>query len=142
MSVPAGREGALVAEIKGAQARGEPLAVMFWSPHWLQVVVNLQTVALPPYEKGYQDDASVGVNPNATWDCDWERGYIKTMAWIGMKDKWPGAYKFLKAYTLRNEDQIPMMNAIDQQGGKLEEVVRAWVDANEAGWKIRVDAAM
>ena len=140
-SVPAGSEGALVAELQGAEARQDPLLVMFWAPHWAHAVVPLTNVELPPYEAGCHDDASVGVNPNATWDCDWERGYIKKMAWTGMKDKWPGAHKLLSAYTLTNDDQIPMMNAIDQEGKKLEDVVTAWVDANEAKWKVWADAA-
>jgi glycine betaine/proline transport system substrate-binding protein len=142
VSVPAGSEGALIAEIQGAEARGEPLVIMFWSPHWLMAVVDLHNVDLPAFEAGCHDDPAVGVNPNATWDCDWERGYIKKLAWKGMGDKWPAAHKLLSAYTLRNEDQIPMMNAIDQEGGKLEEVVAQWVNDNEAIWKPWVDAAM
>ncbi|MDD9858628.1 MAG: ABC transporter substrate-binding protein [Gammaproteobacteria bacterium] len=141
-SVPAGSEGALVAEIQGAEARGEPLLVMFWAPHWVHAVADLTPVSLPPFEEGCHDDPAVGVNPNATWDCDWARGYIKKMAWAGLADKWPAASKLLTAYTLRNADQIPMMNAIDQEGGKLEEVVAAWLDANQATWQPWVDAAM
>ena len=140
-SVPAGSEGALIAEIKGAEARNEPLVIMFWEPHWLFAVVDLTNVKLPPYEDGCHDDPAVGVNPNATWDCDWARGYIKKMAWTGLKDKWPAAHALLSAYTLTNDDQIPMMNAIDQEGNKLEDVVSARVDANEAKWKPWVDAA-
>ena len=63
------------------------------------------------------------------------------MAWKGMADKWPGAYKMLKAYSLKNGDQIPMMNAIDQDGKKLEDVVSMWVKDNEATWKPWADAA-
>ncbi len=140
-SAPAGSEGALIAEIQGAEARNEPLLVMFWAPHWVHAVVDLELVELPAFEPGCHDDPAVGVNPDATWDCDWERGYIKKMAWKGMQDKWPAAYKMLQAYTLKNEDQIPMMNAIDQDGGKLETVVADWVAANEATWKPWVDAA-
>ena len=54
-------------------------------------------LALPPYEAGCYEDASVGVNPDATYDCDWERGYIKKMAWKGMADKWPAAHKLLES---------------------------------------------
>lgn len=141
VSVPAGSEGALIAEIQSAEARALPLLVMFWSPHWVHAVADLTPVALPPFEPGCHDDPAVGVNPDATWDCDWARGYIKKMAWAGLADKWPAAFKLLDAYTLRNADQIPMMNAIDQQGGKLEEVVDAWLDANETRWQAWVDAA-
>ena len=104
-------------------------------------VINLTQVGLPPYEPGCYDDPAVGVNPDDTYDCNWELGYIKKMAWVGMKDKWPAAHAILAAYTLRNQDQIPMMNAIDQEGQKLEDVAREWVDANEAIWKPWVDAA-
>ena len=141
VSVPAGSEGALVAEIKGAAARKDPILVMFWSPHWLHAVVDLKTVTLPAYEAGCYDDASVGLNPKATYDCDWERGYIKKLAWKGMKDKWPAAHDLLSRYKLRNKDQIPMMNAIDQEGKDTIAVVRAWVDANEAIWRPWVAAA-
>lgn len=140
-SVPAGSEGALVAEMKGADARNEPLLIMFWAPHWVHAAVELDVVNLPPYEEGCHDDPAVGVNPDDTWDCDWERGYIKKMAWKGMAEKWPAAAKLLRAYTLTNEDQIPMMNAIDQDGQKLEEVVAAWVEENEAVWKPWVEQA-
>ena len=59
-----------------------------------------------------------------------------------MKDKWPTAYRFLKNYKISNETQIPMMKAVDVDGKKLEDVVKAWVDQNEAVWKPWVDAAM
>jgi len=140
-SVPAGSEGALIAEMQGAEARRQPIMVMFWAPHWVHAQIKLTHVDLPPYEAGCQDDASVGVNPDATWDCDWERGYIKKMAWKGMQDKWPAAHKLLQNYQLRNEDQIPMMNAVDKKGQKLEKVVSDWVDANESIWSPWVKAA-
>jgi glycine betaine/proline transport system substrate-binding protein len=140
-SVPAGSEGALIAEMQGAEARKQPLMVMFWSPHWVHAGIKLTHVELPPYEAGCNETASVGIDPNVAWDCDWEVGYIKKLAWKGMEDKWPVAHKLLSSYKLRNQDQIPMMNAVDQDSQKLEKVVSAWVDANEAIWKPWVAAA-
>jgi glycine betaine/proline transport system substrate-binding protein len=142
VSVPAGSEGALVAEIKSAVSRKEPLVVQFWKPHWLHASIDMKIVALPTYAKGCHDDPSWGLNPDATYDCDWERGYIKKMIWSGMKDKWPAAYRLLQNYTLTNEDQIPMMKAIDIDGRDLVEVVSEWVEANEARWKPWVDDAL
>ena len=140
-SVPGGSEGAMVAEMKAAEARSEPLLVMFWQPHLIAALIDLHPISLPVYEEGCEDDPSVGVNPNATWDCDWQRGYIKKMAWVGVKDKWPAAHKLLTAYTLKNKDQLPMMKSVDQDKKKLEDVVSAWVDANKATWKPWVAAA-
>jgi glycine betaine/proline transport system substrate-binding protein len=140
-SVPAGSEGALVAEIKAAESKNKPILVMFWSPHWLHAEVDLNMVELPPYEEGCTEDPSVGLNPDATYDCDWARGNINKIGWIGMEEKWPAAFQLLQSYTLRNEDQIPMMAAIDVRGEDLDTVIEQWVDANEATWKPWVDAA-
>ena len=107
VSVPAGSEGALVAEIKGAVARKDPILVMFWAPHWVHAVVELKSVTLPAYEAGCYDDASVGLNPNATFDCDWERGYIKKLAWKGMKDKWPAAHELLSSLEASPNTETP-----------------------------------
>ena len=140
-SVPAGSEGALVAEIKAAKEKNQPLLVMFWSPHWLFAEVDLYPVELPAYYDGCYEDASGGVNPNAAYDCDWARGHINKIGWAGMEKTWPAAYRFLSNYQLANKDQIPMMSAIDVKGGDLDEVVKAWVGDNEATWRPWVDAA-
>ncbi len=140
-SVPAGSEGAMIAEIKSAVARKDPLIMQFWAPHWMHAEVDMEIVQLPPYEAGCYDDPAWGINTGATYDCDWEIGYIKKMVWVGMKDKWPAAYRLLQNYILTNADQEPMMAAIDLNGEPLEEVTKAWVDANEARWRAWVDAA-
>ena len=135
-SIPAGSEGALVAEIKAAAAKKEPLVVQFWAPHWLHAVVEMKIVQLPKYEPACHEDASWGKNPNATYDCDWDdTAHIDKVAWAGMKDKWPAAYNFLKKYRLTNADQEAMMNEIDVEGKDLTNVVNAWLDANETMWK-------
>lgn len=140
-SVPAGSEGALVVEIKAAEEKGDPLLVMFWTPHWVAAEVSLHTVDLPEYFDGCFEDASGGENPNATYDCDWDRGNVDKLAWVGMEEKWPAAYKFLAAYQMTNDVQIPMLAAVDSNGEDLGTVVSAWVDGNQAVWQPWVDAA-
>ncbi len=141
-SVPAGSEGAMIAEIKSAVSRKAPLLLQFWAPHWLHADIEMEIVQLPPYAAGCHDDASWGVNPDSTWDCDWELGYIKKMVWIGLGDKWPVALKLLQAYTLTNSAQNAMMAQIDVEGRDITEVVNEWLDANESTWKPWVDQAM
>jgi glycine betaine/proline transport system substrate-binding protein len=141
-SVPAGTEGSLVAEIKSAVSRKDPLLVQFWTPHWIHAFYDLRIVQLPTYGPGCHDDPSWGVNPDETWDCDWELGYVKKMAWVGMEEKWPAAYRLLKNFTLTNEIQVAMMAAIDSDGRAVEEVVKEWLDANEATWRPWIDDAL
>ena len=140
-SLPAGSEGALVAEIKAAEGKKKPILIMFWSPHWLFAEVDLHTVELPSYYEGCYEEPAAGINPKATYDCDWKRGHINKIGWVGMKQKWPAAFEFLKRYQMTNKDQIPMMAAVDVEGKDLDKVVTAWVDANENKWRSWVKVA-
>lgn len=140
-SVPAGSEGSLIVEIKAAEQKNEPLLLMFWSPHWLHDEVELHRLDWPAYFEGCYDDASLGVNPDATYDCDWLRGRIEKIAWVGMQEKWPAAYALLENYKLSNEIQIGMMTEIDANGQELEDVVAKWVDENEAVWRPWIEDA-
>ena len=142
VSIPAGSEGALIAEIKSSFANNKPLVMMFWSPHWIHSVYEMVLLDLPPYEPGCYDDPSWGVNPNDVYDCNWPVGYVKKMAWLGMKDKWPAAFRFLQEFTLTNADQGPMMAAIDVDGRDIDEVVHEWIDNNADRWKPWVDKAV
>lgn len=125
-SIPAGSEGALVAEIRSAYAKKEPLLLMFFSPHWIFASTDLKQVELPPYEDGCYDDPAVGVNTDATYDCDFVRGDVRKVAWAGMKDKWPAAEKLLRALEINNEEQIPLINLVDKDGKSLDEVSAKW----------------
>jgi glycine betaine/proline transport system substrate-binding protein len=143
VSIPAGTEGALVAEIRSAVEKKKPILVMFFKPQWLHAIIDMREVDLPDYEDACYTDASWGINPDETYDCDWIKGAaIYKVAWPGMKDKWPAAYKFLSAYQLTNEDQIPLLNAIDNDGRPLDEVCEEWVENNQEKWQVWVDAAM
>lgn len=135
VSMPAGSEGAIVTEIKSAVARKAPILAMFWTPHWLFSEVEGEFVALPAYDGRCYEDASWGINPDKTYDCDWDRGWIKKLAWAGLKDKWPAAHNMLKQLTIDNQTQIDLIHAVDVDGKPVEEVTKAWVDANEAVWK-------
>jgi glycine betaine/proline transport system substrate-binding protein len=77
-----------------------------------------------------------------TGDCFVDTPITFKVAWAGMKDKWPAAYRFLKSFTFSADDQIPLIHKIDAEGKDLEAVVKEWVDQNEAKWKPQMDAAL
>lgn len=142
VSVPGGSEGAMVAEFKAAYDRQEPIVMMFWTPHWLYADVEVGAVDLPAFDPACESDPAWGRNPDATGDCLYEQPTTFKVAWIGMADKWPAAYRFLEAFQLSAEDQIPIIAQVDSQGVDLETAVKAWVDENEAKWRPMVDAAL
>lgn len=142
MAVPGGSEGALVAELKSSWERKSPLVIMFWGPHWVLAEIDVGWVELPEPEPACNEDPAWGPNPDKTGDCGFEKAIIFKVAWTGLKDKWPAAFRFLENYRLAAEDQIPLMAAIDVRGEDLVEVTKAWVDANEAKWRPIVDKAL
>ncbi|MEM6385138.1 MAG: ABC transporter substrate-binding protein [Pseudomonadota bacterium] len=141
-AVPAGSEGALIAELRASTEKKSPLFIVFWQPHWAMSAYDVQFVDVPVGNEDCFSDASWGPNPDATMDCGFSPSRIFKASWAGMEEKWPAAYEILSNYTLAVEDQQPMMGAVDVDGGAVEDVVAAWMSDNEGKWKPVVDAAL
>ena len=141
-AVPAGSEGALIAELRASTEKKSPLFIVFWQPHWAMSAYDVQFVDVPVGSDECFNDASWGPNPDATNDCGFSPSRIFKASWSGMEEKWPAAFEILSNYTLAVEDQQPMMGAVDVDGGAVEQVVADWMAANEAKWKPVVDAAL
>ncbi len=140
-AVPAGSEGALIAELRASTERESPLLITFWQPHWAMSAYDVKFVDLPVGNEDCFNDPAWGPNPNAVNDCDFAPSRIFKAGWVGIEDKWPAAFEILSSYTLSVEDQQPMMGAVDVDGGSVEEVVADWMGGNEAKWRPVVDAA-
>ena len=139
--VPAGSEGALIAELQAAVSKKKPLIMMFWSPHWVHSDVKGSWVKFPAYEQACFDDPKWGQNPNQVRDCGFANNWIKKFAWAGMEKKWPAAHALLASYQIDNSSQEAMMKAVDVDGKDVKAVAKGWIDANESIWKPWVQAA-
>jgi len=140
-AVPAGSEGALIAELRASTERKSPLLITFWQPHWAMSAYDVKFVDLPVGEEACFNDPAWGPNPNAVNDCDFAPSRIFKAGWSGIADKWPAAFEILSNYQLSVDAQQPMMGAIDVDGGSVEEVVATWMAENEGSWRPVVDAA-
>lgn len=127
-AVPAGSEGALVAELESAAAAKSPLIMMFWGPHYALAQVDVGWVTMPP--------CKIESNEHCITPPD-----VDKVVWSGFGEKWPAAYALLKQLKMDAKQQQEMMLRVDKQGEKLDAVVKEWVDQNEATWKPWVDAA-
>lgn len=147
--IKGGSEGTMVAEIKSAIARKQPILVVFWQPHWIWDAPEITAAGglkhiefTPAYTEECSEDPTLGPFSDRVWDCDWPLDPPTKMIWKGAKDKWPVAYAFLKEFQITNAFFARMTKVIDQDGGDLEETTKAWVDENEAIWRPWVDAAL
>src|SRR5438128_1934653 len=105
-AVPAGSEGALVAELDSAAAAKKPLVMMFWAPHYALAAVDVGWVKMPPCKEN--------TNEHCITPPD-----VAKITWSGFGQKWPAAYAFLKAFEMNAEDQQKMMLRVDKKGEDL-----------------------
>ncbi|MSP81378.1 MAG: glycine/betaine ABC transporter substrate-binding protein [Alphaproteobacteria bacterium] len=126
-AIPAGSEGSLVAELKSAVEKKQPLVMMFWAPHWVLANFDTGWVEIP-------DDLRIKYSI--------QKPHMWTYVWPEMKNKWPAAYNFLKAYRVDTGEQQIMMGLVDNDDQDAQEVAKKWVDEHEDVWKPWVDQAM
>jgi glycine betaine/proline transport system substrate-binding protein len=127
-AVPAGSEGALVAELESAAAAKKPLLMMFWGPHYALAEVDVGWVKMPPCKEQTNEHC---INPPEA----------HKVVWKDFKGKWPAAYEFIKHLKMDAAQQQQMMLAVDKKGEDIDAVAKAWIDANQATWEPWVKAA-
>ncbi|MDR6263503.1 MULTISPECIES: ABC transporter substrate-binding protein [Rhodobacterales] len=132
--VHAGTDAALFAELEAAYQREDPIMLWVYSPHWAPAKFKGSYVQFPPYSAECYNDPSVGVNPNAAYDCGKPSGPIWKAAWAGLADKWPNAEKAIKNFKISNEDMGAMVADVDLNGKSVDETVAAWMTDHKDTW--------
>lgn len=133
--IHAGTDAAMFAELEAAYQRKAPVLMWVYAPHWAPLKYEGEWVKFPPYEPACYTDPAWGPNPNATHDCGKPSGPIWKVAWSGLPEKWPGADKAIRAFHIDNDTMGGLIAQVDLDGKSVEDVVNAWMDANEATWK-------
>lgn len=132
--VHAGTDAALFAELESAYQRRAPIMLWIYAPHWAPAKYEGEFVEFPPYSAECYADPSVGVNPDAAYDCGKPRGPIWKVSWAGLGEKWPGAEAAIRNFNLSNADYGAMVAEVDLQGKTVEETVAAWMATNKDTW--------
>ncbi|MFF2787229.1 ABC transporter permease/substrate binding protein [Streptomyces sp. NPDC058049] len=99
----------MLAELKRAYEKKEPVAVVLWSPHW----------AYSSYELTKLED------PKGTWG---KGDGIHTLARKGFAEDEPKVAEWLKSFKLTEEQLTGLEAKIQETGkGKEQQAVRAWL---------------
>ncbi|MFF2851414.1 ABC transporter permease/substrate binding protein [Streptomyces sp. NPDC058001] len=105
-----GSTPAMLAELKRAYAKKEPIAVMLWTPHWAYNEYDLTRLADGKGLFGKGDT-------------------IRTVASEKFPEQYPQLTEWFKKFKLSEAELAGLENEIHQRGaGKEEEAVRAWLD--------------
>ncbi|MET8978610.1 ABC transporter permease/substrate binding protein [Streptomyces sp. NPDC004539] len=107
-----GSTPAMLAELKRAYARKEPIVVTLWSPHWAYSQYGLKKLA----------------DPKGAWG---KGDQVHTLARSGFAKDQPEVARWLKDFKM-TEAQLTSLEAQIQKSGKGKEqdAVRAWLKAN------------
>ncbi len=132
--IHAGTDAALFAELESAYQRQAPIMLWIYAPHWAPAKYEGEWVEFPEYSAECYADPAVGMNPDMAYDCGKPFGEIWKVGWAGVKDKWPGAYAAIKAFTLDNDEMGAMITEVDLNGSTVDAVVAGWMAANEPRW--------
>lgn len=132
--VHAGTDAALFAELESAYQRQAPILLWIYAPHWSVAKYQGEWVEFPEYTAECYTDPAWGSNPDEAYDCGKPFGAIWKAGWVGVKDKWPGAYKAIQAFTIDNAEMSQMITEVDLDGKSVVDVANAWIAANEARW--------
>jgi glycine betaine/proline transport system substrate-binding protein len=142
VAVSSGGEGSTAAELRSATARQAPILLQWWEPTWIATEFNLKQVRLDEDGEACQRAEEAGVDTRKSFDCTGGTIEIAKLAWPGLEEKWPAAFRLLNEFTMTNEWQGPMAMAVETENRSPEEVASEWVDQNEEIWKPWADAAM
>jgi glycine betaine/proline transport system substrate-binding protein len=132
--IHAGTDAALFAELESAYQRQAPILLWVYAPHWAPAKYQGEWVEFPEYTAECYTDPKWGSNPDMAYDCGKPFGEIWKVGWAGVKDKWPGAYAAIKAFTIDNDQMGAMITEVDLDGKTVETVVADWMGKNEAVW--------
>jgi glycine betaine/proline transport system substrate-binding protein len=135
--INAGSAAALWAEIGAAEADKKPIVVFNWTPNFAEAVWPGEFVEFPAWVDGCDKDPAVGPNPDALYDCgNPATGYLRKVAHHEMTAKWPAAYNTLTKISFNNAQIAEMAKLVDIDELEPDEAATAWLEANEAVWKV------
>ena len=132
--IHAGTDAALFAELEAAYQRTAPILLWIYSPHWAPAKYDGSFVQFPAYSAECYTDPSVGLNPDAAYDCGKPTGPIWKVSWAGLADKWPNAATAIENFTISNDAMGAMVTDVDLNGQTVEATVAAWMAANTSTW--------
>lgn len=81
-----------------------PIVLLNWSPNWIDVRFSGEFVEFPLFEEECESNPNWGLNKTLSDDCgNPQVTYIKKIAWVGLRSKWPCIYELITHIDFSNE---------------------------------------
>ncbi|MET0973890.1 MAG: glycine betaine ABC transporter substrate-binding protein, partial [Thermoleophilaceae bacterium] len=131
--VNTGSEKALIQAFDDAYRRKEPVLGYFYTPHWAHRKYDLTEVQLPAYDEACEKAARE--RDGLGYDCDYANDRLFKMMRLGLQDKAPEAFRFLKRFNYTTDDQQEIAFQVDSEGMPMTEAADQWISQNADVWR-------
>jgi glycine betaine/proline transport system substrate-binding protein len=128
-----GSEKALLQAIDDAYTRHKPVLTYFYRPHWAHRKYDLTEVKLPPFDD--QCEEAARERDGEGYDCDYANDVLFKAIWLGLEDKAPEAYRFLKNFKYTTDDQQQIAFEVDSKGVPIRQAAERWIEQNPDVWR-------
>lgn len=130
-----GSSGALIATLKGAYDRQQPIMGWGYSPHWFFDKADGDYVAFPAYEPACFTDPAWGPIADKTHDCATPSGFLWKLMNRDLSLDAPAAARIFYLFALDAKTVAEGMERIDVEGISYDQMAEEWIGANEAIWR-------
>ena len=128
-----GSEDALIRAVGDAYENKEPVLTYFYRPHWAHRRYDLTEVQLPAFDEECEEAARE--REGEGYDCDYANDVLFKALWLGLNDKAPEAFKFLKNFNYTTDDQQEIAFQVDSEGVPIREAAERWIAENPNVWR-------
>jgi len=124
----------MVATMKSAIDRKEPVIGWGYVPHWMYETTDGDFVNLPADDPACYDDPAWGPNPDATMDCGFSKGFVWKLGTTDFAARAPQAARLLHIFQVATADVSAATGRVENGGDRIEDVAAEWVEAHKADW--------
>ena len=123
-------------ELEKAVKVQKPIIIFNWTPNWIAQKYPGRFVEFPEYDVKCESEPSWGVNPKFNYDCgNIKKGWLKKLAWSGMAQRWPCAFKTLLNINVDNKTIENIAAWVEYHNMTTTAAASKWIKENQAQWK-------
>lgn len=123
-------------ELDKAYKNKDPIILFNWTPNWVESKYHGKFVEFPEYDPKCEKDKTWGISKIWKYDCgNPKNGWLKKLAWEGVAEKWPCAFKLLTNFKMTNSMIAELSSLVDSQGLSLKEAALKWKQENKTIWQ-------
>jgi glycine betaine/proline transport system substrate-binding protein len=122
-------------ELAKAYKKKAPIILFNWTPNWVESKYDGKFIDFPVYDPKCETDASWGISKEWKYDCGNPRkGWLKKLAWKGLKERSPCALKILQNFNLNNKMIADATFYVDSEKLSYDEAANKWIKVYKKNW--------